>query len=45
MVYNSLIGNINKRKKAKTSRSKKDSTVSSEAYSDMKPGWPIKKKK
>lgn len=42
---NSLVRNINKRKKAGTSRSKKNTTVSKKAYSDMKKGWPKKKKK
>ena len=37
---NSLVGNINKRKRAKTSRSKKRTTVSKEAYRDMQKGWP-----
>ena len=37
---NSLVGNINKRKRAGKSRSKKRSTVSKKAYSDMKKGWP-----
>lgn len=41
----SLVRNINKRKKAGTSRSKKNSTVSSKAYKDMKAGWPKKKSK
>jgi hypothetical protein len=45
MAKNSLVRNINKRKKDKTSRSKKDSTVSPKAYKDMKAGWPKKKKK
>ena len=40
---NSLVGNINRRKKAGKSRSKKDSTVSAEAYSKMKKGWPKSK--
>jgi len=44
MTKNSLVGNINKRKKAGTSRSKKKSTVSPKAYSDMQKGWPKKKK-
>jgi len=35
----SLVENINKRKKAGTSRSKKDSTVSPEAYAEMKAGY------
>ena len=37
---NSLVGNINKRKKAGTSRSKANSTVTDDAYSEMKKGWP-----
>tara|TARA_R110000796_G_scaffold56214_1_gene130442 strand:+ start:2942 stop:3076 length:135 start_codon:yes stop_codon:yes gene_type:complete len=41
----SLVENINKRKKAGTSRSKKKSTVSPKAYGNMKAGWPKKKKK
>ena len=32
MPNNSLVGNINKRKKAGTTRSKKKSTVSDKAY-------------
>jgi len=35
----SLVKNINKRKKAGTSRSKKDSTISTKAYKAMKKGW------
>jgi hypothetical protein len=38
----SLVENINKRKKAGKSRSKKDSTISKEAYADMQAGWPKK---
>jgi len=41
----SLVKNMNKRKNADTSRSKKNSTVSDKAYKDMKAGWPKKKKK
>ena len=41
---NSLVGNINKRKKAGKSRSKKKSTISREAYRDMQQGWPDSKK-
>lgn len=44
LVKNSLVANINRRKKAGTSRSKKDSTVSPEAYLAMKEGWPSKSK-
>jgi hypothetical protein len=41
----SLYANINRRKKAGTSRSKKKSTISKSAYQDMKAGFPKKKKK
>ena len=41
----SLYRNINKRKKAGTSRSKKNSTVSTQSYRDMKAGFPKKKRK
>ena len=37
---NSLVANINRRKKAGTSRSKADSTVSDAAYARMRAGWP-----
>ena len=40
----SLYKNINRRKKLGISRSKKNSTVSSKAYSNMKMGFPKKKK-
>ena len=40
----SLVENINKRKKAGTSRSKKNSTVSAIAYANMKSGWKKGKK-
>ena len=40
----SLVRNINKRKKAGTSLSKKNSTVSDKAYKDMQKGWPNSKK-
>ena len=36
---NSLVGNINRRKKAGISRPKSKSTVSKKAYSAMKKGW------
>ena len=42
---NSLVGNINRRKKAGMSRSKKDSTISPEAYDQMQKGWPKSKKR
>lgn len=41
---NSLVNNINKRKKAGKSRPKSAGTVSKESYSDMKKGWPKSKK-
>ena len=41
----SLVENINKRKKAGKSRSKKNTTISKKAYADMKSGWKKKKKK
>jgi len=39
---NSLLGDINKRKKAGTSRSKKNSTISPKAYKAMQRGWKKK---
>tara|TARA_R100001443_G_scaffold44947_2_gene57891 strand:- start:2272 stop:2409 length:138 start_codon:yes stop_codon:yes gene_type:complete len=41
----SLYENINRRKKKKISRSKDKSTISKEAYANMKKGFPKKKKK
>lgn len=38
-VKNSLVNNINARKKAGKSRSVKKSTVSKKSYQDMKKGW------
>ena len=40
----SLYRNINKRRKAGKSRSKKKSTISSKAYKNMKAGFPNSKK-
>jgi hypothetical protein len=40
---NSLVGNIQKRQKAGTSRPKSKSTVSPKAYKAMKKGWPKSK--
>lgn len=40
----SLYANMNKRKAAGTSRSKKKSTVSDKSYANMKAGFPKKKK-
>lgn len=42
---NSLVNNINKRKKAGKSRPKSRSTVSKKSYSQMKKGWGKKKAK
>jgi len=42
---NSLVENINRRKKSGKSRSKAKSTVSPEAYKDMERGWPKSAKK
>ena len=36
---NSLVGNINKRKKAGTSRTKSKSTVDPKQFAKMKRGW------
>lgn len=38
-VKNSLVNNINARKKRKISRPKKKKTVSKESYKEMKKGW------
>ena len=40
----SLYKNINKKKKAGTSKSKKKSTISKKAYAEMKKGFPNSKK-
>jgi len=40
-----LYDNINARKKSGTSRSKAKSTISDKSYSNMKAGFPKKKKK
>ena len=39
-----LYANINKRRKAGTSRPKSKSTISDKAYANMKAGFPKKKK-
>jgi len=44
MAKPGLYANINKRRKAGTSRSKSKSTISSKSYSLMKKGFPKKKK-
>ena len=41
---NSLVNNINKKKKADTSRPKAKSTVSKDSYGEMKHGWSSSKK-
>lgn len=45
MAKPGLYANINKRRKAGTSRSKKKSTISAKAYASMKAGFPKKKKR
>lgn len=40
----SLYENINKRKRAGTSRSKKNSTITDKAYANMQAGFPNSKK-
>ena len=40
-----LYANMNARKKAGTSRSKKNSTITPKAYANMKAGFPKKKNK
>ncbi|HKS56607.1 MAG TPA: hypothetical protein VJS12_15040 [Steroidobacteraceae bacterium] len=42
---NSLVANINRRKRKGTSRPKSRSTVSKKSYAQMQRGWPSKKKK
>ena len=44
MPKKGLYANINKRKKAGTSRSKAKSTITAKAYANMKAGFPKKKK-
>jgi len=43
-VKNSLVNNINAKKKKGTSRTKKNSTVSKAAYEKMEDNWGEKKK-
>lgn len=43
-VKNSLVNNINARKKKGKSRPKKKSTISKESYDDMQRNWKPKKK-
>ena len=44
MAKKGLYANNNARKKAGTSRSKSKSTITSKSYSNMKAGFPKKKK-
>lgn len=44
MTKQGLYANINKRKKAGTSRSKSKSTITDKAYKNMKAGFPNSKK-
>ena len=43
-MKNSLVGNINRRRRLGISRDKDESSVSHEAYERMKKDWPKKKK-
>ena len=45
MAKPGLYANINKRRKAGTSRPKNRSTISQKAYANMKAGFPKSKKK
>tara|TARA_B100001248_G_scaffold233871_1_gene195653 strand:+ start:405 stop:545 length:141 start_codon:yes stop_codon:yes gene_type:complete len=45
MAKRGLYANINARKKAGKSRSKKNSTITAKAYANMKAGFPKKKGK
>ncbi|HEX6214667.1 MAG TPA: hypothetical protein VFZ38_07610, partial [Vicinamibacterales bacterium] len=42
---NSLVANINRRKRKGTSRPKSRSTVSKKSYRDMQRGWPARKRR
>lgn len=42
---NSLVENINRRKRTGKSRPKSKSTVSKKSYNDMQKGWPKSRKK
>jgi|TARA_R100000935_G_scaffold29796_1_gene50123 hypothetical protein len=44
MASKGLYANMNARKKAGTSRTKSKSTITKKAYSNMKKGFPKKKK-
>lgn len=44
MAKPGLYANINKRRKAGTSRSKKKSTISAKAYASMKAGFPKRRR-
>ncbi|MGC3970651.1 MAG: hypothetical protein QM775_25930 [Pirellulales bacterium] len=41
---NSLVANINRRKQAGKSRSKRKSTITPEAYDALQEGWPKKRR-
>ena len=45
MSKRGLYANINRRKKKGISRTKKNSTISTKAYANMKAGFPKKRKK
>ena len=42
---NSLVNNINKNKKASTSKTKSKSTISKKTYDDLKENWSDKKQR
>jgi len=42
---NSLVANINRRKRRGTSRPKSKSTVSKDSYKQMQRGWPASRKR
>ena len=42
---NSLVNNINKNKKAGTSKTKSKSTISKKTYDDLKENWSDKKQR
>jgi hypothetical protein len=41
---NSLVANINRRKAQGKSRPEKESTITPEAYKEMREGWPSRKR-
>ncbi|MET0659783.1 MAG: hypothetical protein ABW110_16665 [Steroidobacteraceae bacterium] len=45
MPKNSLVANINRRKRSGKSRPKSKSTVSKDSYAEMQAGWPHSRKR